>query len=81
MIRRIIRLRYFDRLSWDAVAIAVDGTKSGDGMRVRLDTILQSFILFNPDLQHWEKIKDLTYKQFLHQKLEMYSFINEDDLK
>lgn len=41
VIRRIIRLRYFDRLSWDAVAIAVDGTKSGDGMRKRLDRYLE----------------------------------------
>lgn len=39
-IRRIIRLRYFDRLSWDAVAIAIDGTKSGDAMRKRLDKFL-----------------------------------------
>lgn len=42
IIRRIIRLRYFDRLSWDAVAIAVDGTKSGDGMRMRLDRYLKN---------------------------------------
>lgn len=41
IIRRIIRLRYFDRLSWDAVAIAIDGTKSGDGMRKRLDRYLE----------------------------------------
>lgn len=41
-IRRIIRLRYFDCLSWDAVAIAVDGTKSGDAMRKRLDKFLET---------------------------------------
>lgn len=42
IIRRIIRLRYFDRLSWDAVAIVIDGTKSGDGMRMRLDRYLKN---------------------------------------
>jgi len=40
-IRRIIRLRYFDCLSWDAVAIAVDGTKSGDAMRMKLERFLK----------------------------------------
>lgn len=35
-IRRIIRLRYFECLSWDAVANAVDNTKTGDAMRKRL---------------------------------------------
>lgn len=42
VIRRIIRLRYFDRLSWVAVAIAIEGTKSGDAMRVRLDRYLKN---------------------------------------
>ncbi len=41
-IRRIIRLRYFDCLSWEVVAIAIDGTKSGDAMRKRLEKFLQS---------------------------------------
>lgn len=41
-IRRIIRLRYFDRLSWDGVAIAIDGTKSGTAMRMRLDRYLEN---------------------------------------
>lgn len=41
-IRRIIRLRYFDCLSWEAVAIAIDGTKSGDAMRKRLDKFLET---------------------------------------
>ncbi len=41
VIRRIIRLRYFDRLSWDGVAIAIDQTKSGDAIRVRLDRYLK----------------------------------------
>ena len=40
-IRRIIRLRYFDLLSWEAIAIAIDGTKSGDAMRKRLDKYLE----------------------------------------
>lgn len=37
IIRRIIRLRYFDRLSWEAVSITINGTNIGDGMRMRLD--------------------------------------------
>lgn len=41
-IRRIIRLRYFDCLSWEAVAIAIDGTKSGDAMRMKLERFLQA---------------------------------------
>lgn len=41
-IRRIIRLRYFDRLSWDSVAIAIDGTKSGDAMRMQLERYLKN---------------------------------------
>lgn len=42
IIRRIIRLRYFDRLSWEEVAIAVDGTKGGTAMRMRLDRYLEN---------------------------------------
>lgn len=41
IIRRIIRLRYFDRLSWEGVAIVIDGTKSGDAMRKRLEKFLE----------------------------------------
>ncbi|MHC1722749.1 MAG: hypothetical protein AB9836_06040 [Aminipila sp.] len=41
VIRRIIRLRYFDRLSWEAVAIAIDGTKSGKAMLMKLDRYLE----------------------------------------
>ena len=42
VIRRIIRLRYFDRLSWEAVAIAVDGTKTGEAMRKRMERYLEN---------------------------------------
>ncbi len=41
-IRRIIRLRYFDRLGWEDVAIAVDGTKTGTAMRMRLKRYLEN---------------------------------------
>jgi hypothetical protein len=41
IIRRIIRLRFYDRFSWESVAIAVDGTKSGTAMRMRLDRYLE----------------------------------------
>lgn len=37
VIRRIIRLKFFDRFSWESVAIAVDPTKSGEAMRKRLE--------------------------------------------
>jgi hypothetical protein len=41
IIRRIIRLRFYDRFSWESVAIAIDGTKSGTAMRMRLDRYLE----------------------------------------
>lgn len=42
IIRRIIRLRFFDRLSWESVAIAIDQTVSGEAMRKRLDRFLEN---------------------------------------
>lgn len=33
-------------------------------------------VLFYPDLKGWEEISNLKYKEFLHRKLEMYSFVN-----
>jgi hypothetical protein len=44
IIRRIIRLRYFDRFSWESVAIAIDQTKSGEAMRKRLERFLENQI-------------------------------------
>jgi hypothetical protein len=40
VIRRIIRLKYFDRFSWESVAIAIDQTKSGEAMRKRLERFI-----------------------------------------
>ncbi|MFW5676314.1 MAG: hypothetical protein ACOCNL_08550 [Acetivibrio ethanolgignens] len=39
-IRRIIRLRYFERMPWEMVAAEVDAGKTGDCMRKRLDEYL-----------------------------------------
>lgn len=44
IVRRIIRLKYFDRFSWEAVAIAIDPTKSGEAMRKRLERFFDSVI-------------------------------------
>lgn len=35
-----------------------------------------SGILFRPDLIKWEKIKDMTYREYLYKQLEMYNFYN-----
>lgn len=40
-IRRIIRLRYFERMPWEMVAMEIDGTKSGDCLRMKLDRYLK----------------------------------------
>lgn len=42
-IRRIIRLRYFERMSWETVAIKIDRTKSGDAIRVYLTRYLDKY--------------------------------------
>lgn len=36
-------------------------------------------ILFYPDLQNWEKIKNYTYREYLHKQLEMYNFVQEKE--
>lgn len=41
-IRRIIRLRYFDRMAWDEVALVIDKTKTGDAMRKKLETFFKN---------------------------------------
>ena len=40
IIRRIIRLRFYDRFTWESVAIAIDSTKSGEAMRKRMERFL-----------------------------------------
>jgi hypothetical protein len=44
IIRRIIRLKFYDRFSWESVAIAVDPTKSGEAMRKRLERFFENVI-------------------------------------
>jgi transposase-like protein len=34
-------------------------------------------ILFYPDLQNWDTIKNYTYREYLHKQLEMYNFTQE----
>lgn len=36
-------------------------------------------ILFYPDLQNWEHIKNYTYREYLHKQLEMYNFVQEKE--
>ena len=35
-------------------------------------------ILFYPDLQNWDTIKNYTYREYLHKQLEMYNFTQEE---
>ena len=35
-------------------------------------------ILFYPDLQNWNTIKNYTYREYLHKQLEMYNFTQEE---
>lgn len=35
-------------------------------------------MLFYPDLEKWEQIKDYTYREYLHKQLEMYNFTKEE---
>jgi hypothetical protein len=44
MIRRIIRLRFYDHLSWETVAIAIGDTRSGDSVRMQFNRYLKDFI-------------------------------------
>jgi hypothetical protein len=43
IIRRIIRLRFYDRLSWESVAIAVGDIKSGDSVRMQFNRYIKYF--------------------------------------
>lgn len=35
-------------------------------------------ILFYPDMQNWENIKNYTYREYLHKQLEMYNFVQNE---
>ena len=35
-------------------------------------------ILFYPDLQNWDTIKNYTYREYLHKQLEMYNFTQDE---
>lgn len=35
-------------------------------------------ILFSPDLQNWDTIKNYTYREYLHKQLEMYNFTQDE---
>ena len=35
-------------------------------------------ILFSPDGERWEEIKNMQYGHYIHQQLEMFNFVNAD---
>lgn len=36
-------------------------------------------ILFWPDIEKWEEIKNFTFREYLHKQLEMYGFLPSED--
>ncbi|MCH5210717.1 MAG: hypothetical protein J1F01_07115 [Oscillospiraceae bacterium] len=63
-----IRIKYLtgDFYSWRITNLEMSENESVDK------------ILFYPDLQNWESIKNYTYREYLHKQLEMYNFVQEE---
>lgn len=56
-----------------------DGFKTWNTRKIdTTETECVDEILFYPDLKNWEKIKNYTYREYLHKQLEMYNFMKEE---
>ncbi len=69
---------YITEVKSDRISYRLNPRQRSVSQSVEIDEIFSvNTSLFYQDLQHWDDIKDYTYREYLHKNLEMYNFVQD----